>query len=461
MKAGIAQAKHGVVLRRVAIVGSVVAGGYAIHHQLKKNRNVASQPPQQLRVHRPVVDALAGAFGEVCQVCILYPLETWRVRCQADGLGSLAVVRKLIAQYGLTPNLVSHLYAGFASAALFSCAVGAVHWLSFCAAKRTALGFMPPAPSDSQTKSRPKPAKQPAEQEAAAAASAAAAAGSAEDQSQHGHHHHLMISSSHHLHETDDNQEPGTPHDDLSNKTSANMFAAIVGALATALIESPVELFRHQAQAGLISGNLVAEMGRAVRGGGPGALWTGFLPFCLEAFPYDCSELGSYSQLRDVYDELSKPGGRFHAFCSRFPEHAWDLAIGGAAGAIAVLVSMPFDCIKTYMQTHDTGIAGASASKQVAAFFATGQRMVQTRGPGALFVGAFPRLVQQIPSSTICWWAVQQAQKFFEPYVVPDAVTAGAGAATGHGHGDGHSSSGKKAGSKASKAAGGASNDSK
>jgi hypothetical protein len=83
-----------------------------------------------------------------------------------------------------------------------------------------------------------------------------------------------------------------------------------MGAFCTAIIESPVELFRHQAQAGIISGNLLQEMSASIRRGGPFALWTGFLPFLLEAFPYDMSELGSYSQLRDTWDELSQPGRR-------------------------------------------------------------------------------------------------------------------------------------------------------
>ncbi len=38
--------------------------------------------------------------------------------------------------------------------------------------------------------------------------------------------------------------------------------------------------------------------------------------------------------------------------------HAWDLTTGAAAGAVAVLISMPFDCIKTYMQTHGTDLTG-------------------------------------------------------------------------------------------------------
>lgn len=76
------------------------------------------------------------------------------------------------------------------------------------------------------------------------------------------------------------------------------------------------------------------------------------------------------------------------------------------------------------MQTHDTGIAGTSVAVQIAAFISTGHMLVQTRGPGALFVGAVPRLVQQIPSSTICWWAVQQAHNVLEPYIIPDATAA-------------------------------------
>ena len=63
-------------------------------------------------------------------------------------------------------------------------------------------------------------------------------------------------------------------------------------------------------QAGLISGNLVQEMGSAVRRHGPGALWFGFLPFLLEAFPYDVSELATYSQLRDLHTEAQRPSSR-------------------------------------------------------------------------------------------------------------------------------------------------------
>lgn len=50
-----------------------------------------------------------------------------------------------------------------------------------------------------------------------------------------------------------------------SSSHNENLMAAAVGALATALVESPVELFRHQAQAGLGSGNFLQEMVTAVQ----------------------------------------------------------------------------------------------------------------------------------------------------------------------------------------------------
>lgn len=35
---------------------------------------------------------------------------------------------------------------------------------------------------------------------------------------------------------------------------------------------------------------------------GPGALYWGFVPFLIESFPYDITELGTYSQLSDMKD---------------------------------------------------------------------------------------------------------------------------------------------------------------
>lgn len=47
---------------------------------------------------------------------------------------------------------------------------------------------------------------------------------------------------------------------------------------------------------------------------GPLGLYWGFLPYCLESFPYDISELSTYSQLRDMYnDALGRTTHRLHS----------------------------------------------------------------------------------------------------------------------------------------------------
>lgn len=91
---------------------------------------------------------------------------------------------------------------------------------------------------------------------------------------------------------------------------------------------------------------------------------------------------------------------------------AYDLAVGGVAGAIAVLVSMPFDVIKTYIQTHGAVGAAAAASAvsggssvgcsssisgNAGLFVSTGKALVAKGGPQALFVGLAPRLAHQVP----------------------------------------------------------------
>jgi hypothetical protein len=83
---------------------------------------------------------------------------------------------------------------------------------------------------------------------------------------------------------------------------------------------------------------------------------------------------------------------------------AYDLMVGGLAGTVAVLVSMPFDVIKTYIQTHGAleGAAAASSgavgiSGSAGQFWSTGKALVARSGPKALFVGLAPRLAHQVP----------------------------------------------------------------
>ena len=67
-----------------------------------------------------------------------------------------------------------------------------------------------------------------------------------------------------------------------NDRQMANVMAAILAAALTAVVESPVELFRHNQQAGLIKGDFMREMLSTVRREGPAGLYWGFLPHCFE-----------------------------------------------------------------------------------------------------------------------------------------------------------------------------------
>lgn len=67
---------------------------------------------------------------------------------------------------------------------------------------------------------------------------------------------------------------------------------------------------------------------------------------------------------------------RHHRVISIMPTDAWDAAIGACAGAAAVLISMPCDTVKTYLQTHASGRLNTSTLTQLALFISTGKKGV-------------------------------------------------------------------------------------
>jgi hypothetical protein len=69
-----------------------------------------------------VSDAIAGAVGEVAQIILLYPLESIKVRCQADGISAREVIVAL-GKEGWGKSL-PQLYSGLGSAAVLSIFVG-------------------------------------------------------------------------------------------------------------------------------------------------------------------------------------------------------------------------------------------------------------------------------------------------------------------------------------------------
>jgi hypothetical protein len=53
---------------------------------------------------------------------------------------------------------------------------------------------------------------------------------------------------------------------------------------------------------------------------GVGSLYWGFVPFLIESFPYDCTELGTYSQLHDWRKAVLKKGDASSSLVASVPD---------------------------------------------------------------------------------------------------------------------------------------------
>ncbi|GLI67172.1 hypothetical protein VaNZ11_011385 [Volvox africanus] len=389
------------------IVGTAVALGAGVAICASKGapeRRHSEAVHQPAKLPVPLVDAVAGALGEVAQILVLYPLDTIKVRCQASGEAATVVVKRLLRR-GFNLQLLEKLYAGALGAAACAVLVGAVHFASYEASRKTFLRLAS-SPASARIASAHSPHDLDLGSSAPFAESANTGGGAAAAT----------------VHTVAD--------DSRFVRTVATFTAAAVAAVATALVESPVELFRHNAQAGLVAPNFMREMVSTVRKEGVGGLYWGFLPHCFEAWPHDTAELATYGMMRDFQETASRPGSCHHRWASGVSEHGWDLLTGAASGVSAVLLSMPFDTVKTYLQTHGADLSGRGFLGSAAMFFKSGRRIMTRKGLGGLYVGVTPRLLQQVPSAMVCWWSIAAFKRFMEPHTISEEWPGGGAAVT-------------------------------
>lgn len=72
------------------------------------------------------------------------------------------------------------------------------------------------------------------------------------------------------------------------------------------------------------------------------------------------------------------------------------------------------------LQTHGADLSGRGLLGSAALFVKSGRRIVSRKGLAGLYVGVTPRLLQQVPSAMVCWWAIAAFKRFMEPHTLPD-----------------------------------------
>ena len=435
---------------------------------------------EPFRISPIVADALAGAAGEIAQLSSLYPLDTVKVVQQAADC-SLGGALRLLAPAGAKPTAVlAAFYRGCLPACVASAAVGAVYLVSFSGAQRAWERAAVKGGRGGGGASRA--AAAPAASAVAVASSSASASDSDEGaalegsapsvpfasptvsaaavEASEGRDHRSPTSASTPAPAPSASSPPSHPqHVPARVQAEAAAAGAVVASVATSLMEAPLELFRHRAQAVVVAGagaaaaggagsaaagaGVLAQASAAFAAGGVKELYRGLAPYVLKSAPYDISELLVYSMLRGrgggngnggdgggaggespSTSSGDGGGGVFSLLPAvmRPPPQLAHAALGAVAGAAAVVASMPADCIKLKLELSSAPVAHG-VRESVAQFFGTGRRIAA--GPGgasALFRGMGPRLAEKVPSTMIYWVVVEAARKALAPHVLRGGV---------------------------------------
>ena len=83
----------------------------------------------------------------------------------------------------------------------------------------------------------------------------------------------------------------------------------------------------------------------------------------------------------------------------------WKHAVAGAvAGAVAAIVTMPWDVCKTLLNTQEANVLNKLNTKRVVGMVEAARTVRNLAGYSGFFQGLRARILYQMPSTAISWW---------------------------------------------------------
>jgi len=196
--------------------------------------------------------------------------------------------------------------------------------------------------------------------------------------------------------------------------------ASGVGTVFGTCIRIPCEVMKQRLQVGRHS-NVVEAARVATASDGWGGLFRGTSALLGREVPFYVLGMVGYQQLKKVANG-SAWGDRPRELAN------WQyIAIGGAAGAMASVMTMPMDVLKTRIMTAAAG----SVTPKIGELLVT---IVKQEGVGALYKGALPRALWVAPVGAMNFAGYELAKRALAGPEVPDAssgTTAPVNAANG------------------------------
>ncbi|KAL3094553.1 hypothetical protein niasHS_005223 [Heterodera schachtii] len=195
----------------------------------------------------------------------------------------------------------------------------------------------------------------------------------------------------------------------------APLLAGTVARTMAVSVVSPLELVRTKMQSERLSyRELRGAIVRTVKSDGYMALWRGWTATIMRDIPFSAIYWSLY--------ELSKP--RLMQIAHRQqPNFALSFASGALSGSVAALLTLPFDVVKTHQQItlgqidaerhahHEK--AAAKMSTRNTNMFGVMRELVNSKGLGALFTGAVPRVARVAPACAVMIGCYEELKQFF------------------------------------------------
>jgi len=188
--------------------------------------------------------------------------------------------------------------------------------------------------------------------------------------------------------------------------------AGAAGAVGSSFVKVPAAVCIRSVQANLYP-NVLAAATCITRAAGVRGLFTGYVPTVLEDVPDMAVKFAAYESLRATHARLT---GKKRGEAGKMA----DLAMGGAAGALAAAATTPLDVLKTRM------MCSASLRPTLAGAFAS--VVAERRGAAAFFAGVGPRALSNGLNSAVFFCFFEQIRSWLIAREKAKAAAAAAAA---------------------------------
>lgn len=186
------------------------------------------------------------------------------------------------------------------------------------------------------------------------------------------------------------------------------IITGIAGIMATTVhdaIATPLDVIKQRMQISAGYKNIFSCFANILKNEGIKAFYLSYPTTLVMNIPYTLAHFTGYETFKFLlHDAYGHPEDDHHDRTHTLKH----LVAGGAAGALAAVVSNPFDVMKTRLQTQ--------GPKEYAGLRDVFFRIRKEEGMRGFMRGAVPRMLYHAPSAAITWATYEYIKRFFKQY---------------------------------------------